>query len=249
MPNRMNCAASDLSAPASFMICAPPSLFARLPFGGQRLMPIAEVEKKRNVYAGSSGGALRISGPALALVRRPVLARLRGLADLRSPGADPGLLARRHRRQYADDAGSRPARRPGLVRSPAAPPGRLQHSLVAPGRPADRGAEAPVRTVFRGQDRGDDRGHGRAAAADAGGDVGGGLDDAAAGLALRLPARHHHARLQRIDRRHVVPAAARSSRLAARLPRLGRRRFDRSQAAARRPHARHRDRLVADHRA
>ena len=46
-----------------------------------------------------------------------------------------------------------------------------------------------------------------------------------------------------------VPLAARSSWLAARLPRLGRRRFDRSQAAARRPHARRRDRLVAGHRA
>ena len=53
--------------------------------------------------------------------------------------ADPVLQPRRHRRQYAHDAGPRPASRPGLVRpSPSIGSRRIEHPLVAAGRPADR---------------------------------------------------------------------------------------------------------------
>ena len=74
-------------------------------------------------------------------------------------------------------------------------------------------------------------------------------DRAAAGRADRLSARHRPARLRRLGRRHVAAAADRPSWLAARLARLGDGLADRSEARARRRHARPRHRLVARDRA
>ena len=63
--------------------------------------------------------------------------------------------------------------------------------------------------------------------------LGDGADHPAAGLALRLSARHRLPRLRRLGGRHVAAAADRPSWLAARLPRLDRGGADRSEAAAR----------------
>jgi hypothetical protein len=102
----------------------------------------------------------------------PVLARLLRLVDdLRPLGADP-LLARRHRRQYADDAGPRPAHGQGWFdprQHRLNPPGRREHPLVAAGRPADRRADPAVAPLLRRRRRralgGRDRADAAAAAA------------------------------------------------------------------------------------
>ena len=195
-----------------------------------------------------AGGQFDLSGPALALVAAGLLARRRRLHGLRPLGRDPGFRARRHRRQYADDAGPRPAWRPGLVRPRPASPGRLQHPLVAAGRPADRRAEIAVHAHVRRADRRADRGRGRADAADAGRDGRGRGDRAADGRADRLSARHRPARLRRIDHRHVGAAPDRPSRLAARRARLVDGLADRPEAGAWRRDDGHLDRLLAGHR-
>src|SRR3982751_3077159 len=66
-------------------------------------------------------------------------------------GPNPLVRAWRHRRQYADHAGPRPAAWAGLVRPPPASSesaGRVQHPLVAPGRPAHRGADPGAEARF-----------------------------------------------------------------------------------------------------
>ena len=76
-----------------------------------------------------------------------------------------------------------------------------------------------------------------------------GADRAAADRPQRLSARLARHLLRRLDQRHVFARADRSSRLAARVPRLERRLGCRPQARARRPDARNLQRPVARHRA
>ena len=70
--------------------------------------------------------------------RRRLLAAVLRLVHRQPLERHPVLQPRRYRRQYAHDAGPRPAPRPGLVRPRAASARGIEHPLVAARGPADR---------------------------------------------------------------------------------------------------------------
>ena len=132
------------------------------------------------------------------------------------------LQPRRYRRQYAHDAGPRPAPRPGLVR-PRASIG-CAGSNIHWSRLVDlpiaglilRPSAAPRRRRGRALGGRDRAAHPLSAAA-----VLGRADGSAAGRPPRLSARLPRLVLRRIDQRHVHARADRPSRLAARFGRAG----------------------------
>ena len=124
--------------------------------------------KRKETAMAESGGGVRPSGPALALVAAAVLgSRVAGYHALRPLGRDPRLRARRHRRQYADDAGPRPARRPGLVRSAASIGSTRRPAPTSTGRGWSTCRSPALKLLLhafvRRPDRRDGRGRGRAA--------------------------------------------------------------------------------------
>ena len=119
-----------------------------------------EVERLQPRKMAASARTRDCERRALELARAALEARRRcSSGSASAPGssssswnADPLVRARRHRRQYADHAGPRPAPRPGLVRPspvPAEPAARREHPLVAAGRSADRRADPRASAVPR----------------------------------------------------------------------------------------------------
>ena len=154
---------------------------------------------------------------------------------------DPLVRPWRHRRQYADHAGPRPAPRAGLVRSsqlPDEPAVRREHSLVAAGRSPDRRADprpAPVARRRRGGALGR---RDRALVAVSAAALLARAHRAAAARPARLSAGVRDAVLRRVDQRHVHAGADRSSRLAARAAGAEHRGHRGPEACARRADAR-----------
>jgi len=174
------------------------------------------------------------------------------LVHLRPMERYPLLPARRHRRQHADDAGSRPASRPGMVRPSAVSAesaDRIEHPLVAARRSADRWVDSAAAAADR-------RRHGRAlgggnrpAVAVPPSVVLGGANGPPADRSTCLHPGLRRVVFRRIDQRHVHARADRSPRVAAGVPGAGDRGDCRPEEASRRTDARVRDRAVADHRA
>ena len=155
---------------------------------------------------------------------------------------DPVFLAARHRRQYADEPGSRVACRAGLVRPSAISAEsalRRQHPLVAAGRSADRGHHPRASADLRRRGRGEGRDRDSAIAAASSSVLLLGADSPATDRQAGLSSGVRDLVLRRIRHRNVHAGPYRSPRLAARLTGSGRGRNRRSQTSTRRRGDRH----------